>query len=96
MGWRRGVPALVVVQHLQWLGLAHLVPAVAVDNQVERGAVEESTRVLDALSARAARTVEEIARRSGMSVQAVESALGLLDLDGRAARAAAGWKALSR
>ena len=43
------MPALVVVQHLQWLGLAHLVPAVAVDNQVERGAVEESTRVLDAL-----------------------------------------------
>ncbi|MNE44557.1 hypothetical protein D3C80_1387890 [compost metagenome] len=31
---RRGVPALVAVQHLQRLGLAHQVAAVAVDHQV--------------------------------------------------------------
>ncbi len=49
MGRRRGVPALVVVQYLQRLGLTYLMPPVAVDHQIERGAVKEGTRVLDAL-----------------------------------------------
>ncbi|MNP45551.1 hypothetical protein D3C76_1394820 [compost metagenome] len=49
MGQRRGVPALVIVEHLQRFGLAHLVPPVTVDHQVERRAVEEGARVLDTL-----------------------------------------------
>ncbi|ALJ20309.1 DNA-processing protein DprA [Microbacterium sp. No. 7] len=49
-------------------------------------------RVLDALSARVARLPEDIARRSGLSVDETTAVLGVLELDGRAQRLAHGWK----
>ncbi|MCT9820305.1 DNA-processing protein DprA [Microbacterium sp. W1N] len=55
----------------------------------------DQTRVRDALSVRTARSVDEIARRSGLSAGAVQSVLGLLALTGAARRADAGWTAVS-
>lgn len=51
----------------------------------------ESTRVADALSRGRARTVDELARRSGMAPGEVTAVLGLLQLEGRAAERAEGW-----
>ncbi|WCM56656.1 DNA-processing protein DprA [Microbacterium sp. EF45047] len=52
----------------------------------------DRTRVLDALSGRAQRGVEDLARRTGMSVDRVRSVLGLLALDGSAVRGEVGWR----
>nr|WP_255414339.1 hypothetical protein [Cellulomonas triticagri] len=49
-------------------------------------------RVLDALAARRGRDVAEVARRSGLSVREVVSALGALELAGEACRAEGGWR----
>ncbi|WP_221584182.1 DNA-processing protein DprA [Microbacterium sp. G2-8] len=51
----------------------------------------EAVRVADALTRRRARSVEEIAQRSGMAVDDVVAALGILLLEGRAAERADGW-----
>ncbi len=54
-----------------------------------------STRVRDALSRRSERTPEELARRTGMSREAVSAALGLLALEGVVARGeSGGWIAV--
>lgn len=57
---------------------------------------DEQTRVRDALSTRSARTVDDIARRSGMSPGDVESALGILLLDAAVERTPSGWRAVTR
>ncbi|MGI6877601.1 DNA-processing protein DprA [Microbacterium sp. gxy059] len=51
----------------------------------------ETVRVSDALSRRTPRTIDELARRSGMAPREVSAALGLLALEGRAAESGAGW-----
>jgi DNA processing protein len=51
----------------------------------------QQTRVLDALAPRAARPVEEVARRSGLSVAEVQGVLGGLELEGTAAENDGGW-----
>jgi DNA processing protein len=51
----------------------------------------EEIRVLDALSVRSPRTAADVAARSGLPVDAVQSVLGLLELDARAAERAGGW-----
>ncbi|MFD3445772.1 DNA-processing protein DprA [Microbacteriaceae bacterium 4G12] len=56
-----------------------------------RGTTSEERRVLDALSRRAARDELEVARRGGLSVAAVQSALGVLALEGRVAERPGGW-----
>lgn len=56
----------------------------------------EEIRVLDALSARSPRAVDDVARRAGLPPQRVMSLLGGLDLAGRALRRDAGWVARSR
>ena len=53
-------------------------------------------RLADALSTRAARTGDDLARRSGLGLDRVESLLGILELDGSAVRAAAGWRSVER
>lgn len=58
----------------------------------DRPSTGQATRIRDALSTRAARTSIDIARRAGMSVDEVESALGLLQLDGLAERTPEGWR----
>lgn len=55
----------------------------------------EALRVLDALAMRAWRTLDDIARRSGMSLAEVQAELGLLELDGRIESSLDGWR-LSR
>ena len=56
----------------------------------------QCTRVRDALSTRSARSVHEIARRSGMSPDDAVTALGLLELEGCAERTASGWRSVAR
>jgi len=56
-----------------------------------RGRTSDQTRVFDALSARAPRSIPELARRSGLSPGAVRGALGALDLEGAAGEREAGW-----
>lgn len=48
-------------------------------------------RLADALNARTARRPDELARRSGLSIDRVEALLGILDLDGSAIRTERGW-----
>jgi DNA processing protein len=52
----------------------------------------EQLRVLDALSARAARTTSDIARRAGLATSATEAVLGMLALEGCAVEADTGWR----
>jgi DNA processing protein len=51
----------------------------------------DQVRVFDALSGRSARSVPDIARRSGLSMPAVLGALGLLNLDGSVRERETGW-----
>jgi DNA processing protein len=51
----------------------------------------EETRLLDALSFTAPRRSQDVAARAGLSVAAVQSLLGALELDGRAAERERGW-----
>ncbi|TFV99339.1 DNA-processing protein DprA [Orlajensenia leifsoniae] len=51
----------------------------------------DELRVLDALSSRTSRSVDEIARRSGLAVAVVVGVLGTLDLDERALPRGSGW-----
>lgn len=55
------------------------------------GPAAEHLRVLDALSARSARPVDDIAARSGLSIATVQGVLGTLQLDGAAAERTTGW-----
>lgn len=52
----------------------------------------DATRVRDALSARVARTSQEIARRSGLGIADVQSHLGILHLSGAVTADAGGWR----
>jgi DNA processing protein len=56
-----------------------------------RGWDPNRTRVLDAMNARTRLSVEEIARRSGLSPGRVRSMLGLLQLEGDVELDGAGW-----
>lgn len=51
----------------------------------------ETTRLLDALSSRAASTVLELGRRAGLDEESVRARLGLLELDGAVRRSGDGW-----
>ncbi|MGZ0710660.1 hypothetical protein ACWPKO_20225 (plasmid) [Coraliomargarita sp. W4R53] len=53
---------------------------------------DDSTRVLDALSGRVWRDAEDVARRSGLMREEVESLLGILALEARVASGAGGWR----
>ncbi|MCR2811645.1 DNA-processing protein DprA [Microbacterium sp. zg.Y1090] len=54
--------------------------------------IDEATALRDALSTRAWRPVDDIARRCGQSTTQVERGLGLLLLHGRAQHGPAGWR----
>lgn len=56
----------------------------------------EVSRVGDALSTRSARSSSDIARRSGVDLDVVESTLGLLALEGAVRRGPDGWRAVPR
>lgn len=55
------------------------------------GGRSDDTRVIDALSARAQRSSEDIARRAGLSVAAVQATLGAMQLEGSAVERENGW-----
>ena len=55
------------------------------------GRTSDQVRVFDALSARVARPVADIARRSGLSVSSVRGALGGLGLEGVVRERESGW-----
>lgn len=55
------------------------------------GRSADQTRVLDALSARSPRAVDDIARRAGTSTSQVQAALGPLELEGLVAERVGGW-----
>lgn len=50
-----------------------------------------AVRVLDALSMRAPRDIDDLARRSGLGAREVMAVLGVLELDGIVRQRAAGW-----
>lgn len=51
----------------------------------------DELRVRDALSTRSARIVDDIAARSGLSIAAVQSVLGTMQLGGSAVERETGW-----
>jgi predicted Rossmann fold nucleotide-binding protein DprA/Smf involved in DNA uptake len=51
----------------------------------------EITRLFDALSISAPRTSSDLAARAGLSIAAVQSLLGQLELDGRVVERDRGW-----
>ncbi|QLD10365.1 DNA-processing protein DprA [Microbacterium oleivorans] len=53
---------------------------------------DDTTRILDALSARTPRQVSEVARRSGLPAEEATALLGLLALEGRAEVDPRGWR----
>jgi len=53
---------------------------------------DDRTRVVDALSSRSWRAVDDVARRSGMAPADVRTHLGLLALEGTAESGGAGWR----
>lgn len=61
------------------------------DHPESMGPSAEQVRVLDALSERSARLVDDIAARSGLSIAAVQGMLGSMQLDGIAGERASGW-----
>ncbi|MBP3978300.1 DNA-processing protein DprA [Microbacterium sp. BLY] len=69
-----------------------LLPADAHPDRAQMPASEGNTRILGALSTRTSRSEEEIAHRSGLSVDQVRAGLGLLDLDGSVRREGTGWR----
>ncbi|WP_243075022.1 DNA-processing protein DprA [Microbacterium sp. SS28] len=62
------------------------------DDSALRPRTDDSTRVRDALSTRAWRLPDEVARRSGMSPGEVEAVLGLLMLGGEVEQSPLGWR----
>jgi DNA processing protein len=59
------------------------------------GRIDDRTRVLDALSARATRSVAEIARRAGLDPEQSAALVALLELEGRAQRSHDGWRLIA-
>ncbi len=55
----------------------------------------EERRVFDALSARTARSIDDVARRAGLSIAQAQSALGLCLVAGRATAGEKGWRRLN-
>jgi DNA processing protein len=58
----------------------------------DRPPTDDTTRVRDALSLRAWRMSDDVARRSGMSHEEVETVLGLLLLGGEVEQSLVGWR----
>ncbi|QAY73804.1 DNA-protecting protein DprA [Agromyces protaetiae] len=64
--------------------------------EASTAATAEGLRVLDALSARATRPVDDVARRAGLDPRTVRSVLGSLEAEGRAKRGFDGWVSVRR
>lgn len=63
----------------------------------DAGRTDDTTRLVDALSTRAARSTEEVARRSGLAPAHAAALLGFAELEGRAERDEDGsWRSVRR
>ena len=76
--------------------MAELVPGAEVSDipdspESRSGASSARVRLIDALSLRSPRTVDDLAARSGLSVAEVQAELGSLQIDGGAAERERGW-----
>lgn len=61
------------------------------------GATDDTTRLFDALSPRSARSIDDVARRSGLARGQAEMLLGFAELEGRAVRDDGGaWRSVGR
>ncbi|MCX7522128.1 DNA-processing protein DprA [Microbacterium sp. STN6] len=75
-------------------GGADALPGLA-PSRARAGRTADETRVLDAMSKRAAREATDISRRCGMSLGQVSAVLGMLQLDGVVRERPGGWVRLS-
>lgn len=57
--------------------------------------VDDTTRILDALSSRSPRSAEDVARRAGFASEEARAILALLELEGRVRRGPDGWRRAS-
>lgn len=64
-------------------------------HQYRDGASPDRTRILDALSRRSPRSVDDIAARSGLSLATAQAQLGLLGMEGAVAERERGWVRVS-
>jgi len=74
-----------------------LMPSTGEDLSSATSAPRESSdeqRVVDALSLRTPRTIEDVARRAGLSITQAQSVLGLCQVSGRASSGEKGWRRL--
>jgi DNA processing protein len=69
-----------------------LIGLTVTDQEIYLPRDHDRTRLCDALSNRTARTPLELAQRSGLAVDRVESLLGMLALEGLVARQDSGWR----
>ncbi|MEO7005568.1 MAG: DNA-processing protein DprA [Terrimesophilobacter sp.] len=82
--------------------MAELMPFLVVGDESEsplpgQGLSTDETRVLDALSARSPRDIDDVARRAGLAIASVRAVFGALEVDGVIAQREKGWvKALHR
>lgn len=87
----RDYDAVCVTSADEMAELAGGTVSASADARAGLGAAPEEGRILDAMSARSSRTEVDIARRSGLSVAAVQSSLGRLQLEGTVAERSTGW-----
>jgi len=74
------------------LGVSTTAAAAPEPDGLDRPRTDDTTRVRDALSTRAWRYSDDVARRSGMSPTDVEGVLGLLALGGEVEQSLLGWR----
>jgi DNA processing protein len=85
----REYDAVCVTNADEMAELAGVTPTSSDYGQGERSS--EEIRILDALSVRSPRTVADVAARSGLSADTVQSVLGFLELETLAAERPGGW-----
>jgi DNA processing protein len=76
--------------------MAELMPTAMLSDTAEgedaqSGQSPEHTRVLDALSARSPRDVDDVARRTGLALATVRAVFGALEIEGAVAQRERGW-----
>lgn len=66
------------------------------DAPVEAGRrTDDRTRLLDALSTRSSRSIDDLARRSGMSPADIQALIGVMRLEGEVVEVAGGWRCVA-
>lgn len=87
----RDFDAVCVTNPDEMAELAPLAGAPAHEETVLPGMSADELRVRDALSTRSARPVDDVAARAGLSIAAVQSVLGTMQLGGAAVERESGW-----